>query len=157
MGKLITAQPTLDTDAYTAGDCLGGLLTFATPWTAGKRTLLLKDAFILDDAATPDEADVTLFLFADSDLAGTDDAAFAISQNQFTGGDLLIPDGINFTSYSDTPIGTNAGAKLAIKTGLDRLIQTDGKGNVYGQLVANGTPTFAADQLIIALILGEYS
>lgn len=154
--KIVYQTPTLDTDAYTAGDACGGLLTFDLGRAFSTDTVLLQRAELLDDAASPDSADVDLHLFTDPAMAVADDAAFTVSQADYLAGKYLGK--INFATadYAATAVGTNASAVLAVKDELARLIPlTNGK--VYGQLVCNATPTFAATQLHTLLHFAEYA
>lgn len=154
MNRIVTQQPTLDTSAYAAGDACGGLLTFNLGRDGTDKTVLLRKAELLDDAATPDEAEVVLHLFTESSVAGTDQAAFSVSQDEYLAGYYL--GSITFTTYAATVVGDNSGAKICIQDDLNMLIPLNG-GKVYGQLSCTGTPTFAADQLIVALHFGEYA
>lgn len=150
---ILGQTPTLDTDAYSAGDAVGGLLTF-NAGAIGSRTMILKRAELMDDAASPDSADMDLHLFSLSSMAVADDAAFSVSAANFLAGNYLGK--INFSSYSATVVGTNAAGVLSIQDNLDRLIPFQ-RGRVYGQLVCNGTPTFLATQLTVLLHFAEYA
>lgn len=151
--KILSATPTLDTNAYSAGDAAGGMLTFDFGRT-GFNTVLLKRAELLDDAAAPDSADMSLHLFTDPTLAVADQAAFSVTQDEYNDGMYL--GAIDFTSYAATPAGTNAAAVVAIRDAIDRLLPVT-NGKIYGQLVCNGTPTFAATQLHVLLHFAEYA
>jgi hypothetical protein len=150
---IVGQTPTLDTNAYSAGDACGGLLTFDLG-KVGARTVLLKRAELLDDASSPDSADMDLHLFTDATMVVADDAAFTVSAANFLAGKYLGK--INFATYAATVVGTEANAVLAIQNNIDRLIPLQ-QGKVYGQLVCTATPTFAAAQLTVLLHFAEYA
>lgn len=152
--KIVAQQPTLDTSAYAAGDCVGGLLTFDLG-KVGARTVHIANAYILDDNSSPDSADLDLHLFAVSSMVGTDQSPFVVTQANFLAGNWLGKINFPTANYAATPIGTNAAALLATVAANLRVPLRNGK--LYGQLVATATPTFAASQLIIALAIEEYA
>ena len=152
--KLLSAIPTLDTDAYTAGDACGELLTFDV---GPSRTCVIKKAEVLDDGASPVSAAMVLHIFNDGALAVADDAAFSVTQANFTAGKYIGSIAIGSSDYADTPLGDNASAKLASIADVDMFVPTV-QGKFYGQLVCTGTPTFAAaDELAVLLHVAEYA
>lgn len=151
--QVIYQQPTLSTSAHSAGDCVGGLLTFDYG-KVGQRTTVVKRAEILDDASSPDSAALELHLFSDSSFAGTTNEAFSLTQDEYESGDYF--GFISFSSYSATYVGTNAAAVISIQDNIDKLVNLR-QGKLYGQLVCTGTPTFAADQLVVLVHLAEYA
>lgn len=148
----ITAIPTIDGAAHTSGDAMGGMMTFDLG-SRGSKTFVLEGVEILDDASSPDSANLTLHLFTDPDMAKTDNAAFTVSQADYAAGKLLAS--IDMSSYAATPVGTNTAAVLAATHGLNRFITTL-SGKIYGQLVDNGGYTIADGQLVVGLHIGEY-
>ena len=150
--KVISVQPTITAGAYSAGDAVGGVMTFTCP---GSNTVLLKDLYLLDDDSSPDEADLDLYIFTDSDIAVADNAAFTISQAEFLAGSFIGR--VNFSTYIATPIGGEANATICEKIDQNILIPVS-NGKFYGQLIANGTPTFnAIDQLVLSALIAEYA
>lgn len=151
---VLSQNPTIDIDAYTAGDAVGGLLTFDLGGY-GARTINLHRAEILEDAASPVEGELELHLFTDSDIAVADDAAFSLTNTEYASGKYLGH--ITFSSYVATRAGGNAGAKVSIQDGLNRLLPLL-KGKIYGQLVCTGTPNYNADDdLTVLMHFAEYA
>jgi hypothetical protein len=154
--KIIAATPVLDTNIFAAGDALGGLLTFDLGRGSNIKTTMLKRAELLDDHASPVSADIDLHLFTDPAFVGTEQAAYSLTKAQYKSGNYLGP--INFVTYAATVAGTNAGALVAIRDALDRILPVGPKGKIYGQLVVRaGTPTFAAAQLDVLLHFADYA
>ena len=166
---ILSQKPTIKVGAYAAAKAVGGLLTFKFPRKgAGRRTVLLKEARILDNNGTPAEADLDLHLFGNPLMAVADDAAFrpaltwveSAVESSLTG-DSAIKESlyygkINFATYVESDLAT-AGSKIARVAAADLLLPVVG-GAVYGQLQANGTPTYAAaDQLIVIAHFAEYA
>ena len=74
--KTVTATPTIDTDAYTANDVVGGLMTFAISTEQGHRSGQIVSMLVTDDHDQKEP--YTLYIFtggAPTTIA--DDAAFA--------------------------------------------------------------------------------
>ena len=147
-----SAIPTIDGTAHSAGDAMGSVMTFDFG-AFGTRDVTLEGVEILDDAASPDSADLTLYLFTDSDVAVADNAAFTISQADYAAGKVQAT--TQLTSYAATPIGTNAAAVLASVHGINRFI-TLTSGKIYGQLVNNAGVTIAANQLVVQIHIADY-
>lgn len=145
--RVIVQQPVLTLDAYSAGDAVGGLLTFDFDY--GSAPVLLKRAEILDDNSSPAEAALMLELFTDPNMAGVDATTFSISQADYLAGKYIGP--ITFPTYIDTVAGDNPEAQISIQDSLDQVIPLI-NGKIYGQLVCVATPTFdAADELLVGL------
>lgn len=154
--KILGLKPTLDTNAYGAGDAVGGLLTFDFGRT-GLHTIVLKKAEILDDLASPDSADLVLHLFTDPAMAKTDNAAFTVSNADVLAGKYIGSVTFAAADYAATALGDQANAVLAVKDSLNMLIPLTNGGKIYGQLQAVGTPTFAATQLVVRGHFAEYA
>ena len=134
--KGIQQDPTVTAGAYSAGDAVGGLLTFtdATPGGNGVSGALLMSCVIADEAKQSIETD--LVLFSESFTPTADNAAFAPSD-----ADLLNCIGVvtvaDYAAFSASSVGTVANVGLPIKL-------TGAGGGLFGQLVTRGTPTYAA-------------
>jgi len=136
--KVIETALTIGTDAYTANDVVGGLITFnvANPGGGG----LIRWARVVDD--DNEKAELTLYLFDTSPTAILDDAAFAP-----TVADLKNYVGkVLFEAADYETINGNAVALIGHGVSTDYLnidfVTTDG--NIYGYLVCTGTPTYTA-------------
>lgn len=152
MGRIITQTPTVDTDAYTAGDAVGGLLTFNIGATRTSEAIL--QAELLDNNGTPVEAAMSLYLFTDPSMVIADDDPFTITLADYQLGKVLSK--IDFVDYEDFPVG-GATKKRSLQADLKNIVFPTG-GLIYGQLVCDGTPTFAgANSLTVALHMGEYA
>ena len=136
---LIELNPTIDTDAYQAGDVVGGLLTLP----CGPSTL--RQVKLVDN--DNEGAELSLYLFRGTPTSIADDAAFA---SAFTEADnrLLIDEPLVFSTYT-----TINNEKKSIKGG-----HADGAGlgiectpvdglNIYAYAVCTATPTYAALKL----------
>lgn len=150
--KILSQQPTISTSAYTAGDAVGGLLTFDFGNVSG--TFVIKDAFLLEDEATPQAAGMELHLFSDPALVGTDQSAYTKTQAQREAGEYFGK--LEFSSYAAARFRDNAGAQESVLTGQEMFVNIpDGK--LYGQLVTTGTPTYAtAADLVAGIHAVEY-
>ncbi|QPC81065.1 hypothetical protein G4Y79_15280 [Phototrophicus methaneseepsis] len=69
----LQVTPPIDTNAYTANDVVGGLLTFGNLESGGGGTI--RSAYIVDTHS--EGADLTLYLFRSKPSTINDDAAFA--------------------------------------------------------------------------------
>jgi hypothetical protein len=140
-GIRISVTPTVTAGAYTAGDAVGGLLTFAN---AGRLTGLggvIKDVLIIDDAGQ--DVELELWLFNATFTAMADNAAWAPSE-----ADLRKLVAI---------ISTSSGAWFAAGTPSAARIECSQRYDVtgtslFGQLVTRGAPTFAATDDVTVII-----
>lgn len=140
---MITARPkhvevalTVGTDAYTANDVMGGLLTFnvESPGNGG----FISRVKIVDD--DDEKAAVKLYLFDEVPTTIADDAAFAPAI-----ADLKSMIGVVAIAAADyTTVNGNAYAIKYLGTDtIDFETVEDGK-NLYGYLVCDATPTYTA-------------
>ena len=136
----VTVTP--DTDAYTAGDVVGGLLTFPV---MGRNMDggILQSAVIIDQDSVA--AEMTLYLFDAEPSTIADDAAFAPTVADLN---KLIR------------VVTFAAADYVTVNSLDYLVVDDingvlPKNQVYGYLVCGATPTFTNDITIRLMVLSE--
>ena len=134
--KQATVTPTIDTDAYSASDVVGGLLTFNVHSPSGVG--ILDNLRIVDD--DNEKAACKLYLFNDVPSTIADDAAFAP-----TVADLKKLIAIVSVAADDyTELNSNAVAFVNINENDAVMYSADGKGNLYGYLVCDATPTYAA-------------
>lgn len=132
-GISVSQTPTVTAGAYSAGDAVGGLLTFANAAPGTGLGGVIKDLVILDDAGQ--DAEMELWLFDQTFTAMADNAAWAPSE-----ADLR-----NLVAI----ISTSSGAWFAAGTPSAARVECSQRyecaaTSLFGQLVTRGTPTFAA-------------
>ena len=139
--KKIQVVPAFTGAAFSSGDGLGVKFTIPAAGLIGggggiicSAVLVSKIAFVAAD----------LFIF-DSDFTGVaDNAAFVLTVAD--AGKLV--GAVNFTA--GTAMGTPSVSQVAA---LNLSFQSNAGGNLYGQLVTRGTPTYTAGDLTINLIV----
>ena len=140
-GTTISQTPTITAGAYSAGDAVGGLLTFANAGRVSGGGGVIKTVTIIDDAGQ--DAELELWLFDRTFTAMSDNAAWAPSE-----ADLENHIGVISTEDSSQgwlAAGTPSTITIDVATGFD----LNGT-SLFGQLVTRGTPTYAAtDDLTI--------
>ena len=135
----VNKELTVDLDAYTAGDVVGGLLTFPVPAAIGGG--ILNSVMLIDEDS---EAEAySLYLFDDIPSTIADDAAFAPTiadlRKLVAKIDILSYVTVNSIDYCYVPDINQVFGQL----------QT---GNLYGYLVAVATPDYTnADALYLRL------
>jgi hypothetical protein len=140
-GNRISLSPTVSTSAYTAGDAVGGLLTFSSAARASGDGGVIKDVLIIDDAGQ--DAEMELWLFNSTFTAMSDNAAWAPSE-----ADLRKLVAIISTSGGAWfGAGTPSVARVECNQRYD-LTAT----SMFGQLVTRGTPTFAATDDVTVIV-----
>ena len=140
-GESITQTPTVTAGAYSAGDAVGGLLTFANAALVSTGGGIIKQVLIIDDAGQ--DAEMELWLFNATFTAMADNAPWAPSQADLRKlvGIVTTVDGSWFAA------GTPSVARI-LDVGRYDLAGT----SLFGQLVARGTPTFAATDDVSVII-----
>ena len=130
----IDVTPTIGTDAYTDGDVIGGLLTFAIPGANGSG--IINRVVLVDDGNQDEPLD--LFLFDDTPATIADDAAYAP-----TAADHAKI--IGKVSIAAADYWSENSLSVAEKNDLNHTFEANAQSNIYGYLVANGgTPDYAA-------------
>ena len=132
----VAVTPTLQIlGAYSAGDVVGGLLTFAIPgankqgWLTGIR--------IADD--DDEKAAGTLYVFNDAPTAIADADAFAAGTLDADLDKLLLVKAVAAGDY--TTLNNNAYVHFRE---LNQLFKANDKGNLYAYFVCTATPTYTA-------------
>lgn len=136
--RFIDLSPTItvDTDAYTAGDVVGGLLTMPIKAAAGGG--ILNSVLLVDGDGVG--ADLTLYVFRAAPTSFADDAAFAPTAADLQALVAIVKLGTS-TSINSTSVYHVPDVNQAFRA--DAL---------YGYLVAAGTPTYTnADALSLRL------
>ncbi len=137
----ISQTPTVTAGAYSAGDAVGGLLTFALAGRADSNSGVIKSVIILDDAGQ--DAATELWLFNATFTAIADNDAWDISQADLRKLVAIIStsDGNYFAS------GTESAARVEVSQGYN-LAGT----SMFGQLVTRGTPTYSATDDVTVIV-----
>lgn len=142
--RVVQATPTVSASPdYSAGDHVGGLLTFTSALPSVQNTGTLLNASILDKAAVGPAVD--LFIFDRSVTVGTDNAASAVSD-----ADMAYCLGvISFSAGHFVAPGT--ANKFATRlAGLG--VTSNTSGNLYGMLIATAAINLAAtDDIVVSL------
>ena len=128
----ITKALTISTSAYTAGDVVGGLLTFDV--SGAPEGSLITRALLVDD--DNEKAELTLYLFNASPTAIDDAAPFAPVVADLK---KLITK-VTFAVADYVTVNSNA---YALKEDLNDMIPAN-TGSIYGYLVCTATPTYTA-------------
>lgn len=140
-GITISQTPTVTAGAYSAGDAVGGLLTFANASRESGAGGVITDLLILDDAGQ--DAEMELWLFSETFTAMSDNAAWAPSEADLRKLVAIVStaDGVWFAA------GTPSAARVECSQRYDCAATS-----LFGQLVTRGTPTFAATDNITVVM-----
>lgn len=141
--KTVQVTPVVDTNAYTAGDCVGGKLTFPDIVRPIVYSGEVRSVTVTDIGA--DQAGLNLVLFnADpSSSTFTNNAACAIADADLSKVVCVVPITTHYV-FADN------GASTAVYVGC--AFQLDNATTLYGVLVATGTPTLdSASALTVKL------
>lgn len=132
-GITISQTPTVTAGAYSAGDAVGGLLTFANAARFTGAGGILTDVLIVDDAGQ--DVEMELWLFKETFTAISDNDAWAPSEADLE----------NLVAVVNTADDTWRAAGTPSIVHHECTIRYDLTGtSLFGQLVTRGTPTFAA-------------
>lgn len=135
----VSATPTLDTNAYAAGDRLGSLMTISHGNAEGK-PITLQTLTVLDKADQGTAFDV-LFFDAQPTIASNDNAALDIS-------DAEMDKCIGIVSVAGADFADCGGARVASVRSVGLALKpAAGATAIYALLVARGTPTYTASSL----------
>jgi len=143
-GVTILQTPTVSsTGAHTAGNNVGGLLTFANAARVSGGGGVIKDVLIIDDAGQ--DAELELWLFDTTFTAGSGQAAWAPTEAQLH---TLI------TVVKSTDGAWIAGGTPSVcPIEVSRRYDCTGT-SLFGRLVTRGTPTFtASDDVTVRIML----
>lgn len=144
--RIVSATPTLDTNAYGSGDLVGTKMTFdLSAFRAAGGNVVLESVLIRDLAKQSANLDLVLFSSDPTASTLTDNAAFDPHDTDLAAVVAVIPI-TTHNAYNDN--GISYARNLAIPLNLD---VTDASLNLYGVLVARATPTYAASDLRVNL------
>jgi len=136
----ISQTPTVSTSpAYTAGDAVGGLLTFANAVRESGSSGVLMSVVVID--ASQQRPSLELVLFDRTFTASTDNAVFDPTDADLANCIGVVAIG-SWSNFSDNSVATVSGVSLPIVLNGTSL---------FGQLLTRGTPTFVATSDISVL------
>lgn len=125
-GFSIVTQPTVTSGAYSAGDIMGGLLTFTTGMKAN-RPLIINEVTVMFKSAVTPSLNFVLLTDSPTSTTTTDNAAYSLN----TADAFKVRKTIAVSTFYDhgTPNEYSTGAiNLIMRPGLD-------SSNVYGLLI----------------------
>lgn len=145
-GVNVSVSPTVTAGAYSAGDVVGGLLTFANASRNAGEGGVVKNIMVIDDAGQ--DAELELWLFKDTISGIADNEAFAPPESDLR--NLVV---IASTEDGDWfECGTPSVARVEVSQRYETVDTS-----LYGYLITRGTPTFVAtdDVTVIVSILQD--
>jgi hypothetical protein len=133
----IQVTPTISTSAYTSGDCIGGLMTFANAARISGGSGIIQSILVLDKTQAQRAAMDLLFFDRSVTVAG-DNAAVAMSDADMAYCLGVVPIGPYNTAWPGTPANS---ISTLINVGLPFVLNgTD----LFVQAVVRATPTYVA-------------
>ncbi len=133
-GTTISATPTVTAGAYSAGDAVGGVMTFANAVRYNGRSAVLNSVTITDKSKAA--AELELWLFSATITEAGDNAPFTISDAELATCVGVVPIvAANYFAAADNEVACVRSVGLEFKCAATTL---------YGQLKCLGTPTFAS-------------
>ena len=144
-GDTLTQTPTITAGAYSAGDNVGDLLTFANAALIAGGGGVIKQVEIIDDAGQ--DAKLELWLFDQTFTPGNDNDAWSAVEAE-------LHNEVTIISTEDSTRGyLSAGTPSVCSIEVARRYDCIGT-SLFGRLVTRGTPTFVAtDDLTIKISL----
>jgi len=141
--KVCSSTPTITTSAYTAKDAVGGLLTFTDAGRGVHGSGVVHAVTIIDKDA--ESAELVLVLFNQSFTPTADNAAFDPSDADLAKciGKVKVA-ATDYQAFNDNGIGQVRNVGLPFQAVAD--------GNLYGQLMCTGTPTYTGTSDLIVMI-----
>lgn len=142
----LAVTPTVSTSpAYTAKDAVGGLMTFANAARVSGGSIRLDAVQIVDKAQQ--QKDLELVLFDRTLTAPTDNSVFAPTDSELATLVAAIPIPAGFYSdYSSNSVADVPVGRSIVLNGTD----------LFGVLVARGTPTFVATtDIVVTLTISQ--
>lgn len=149
--EVISVTPTLDTNAYASGDRLGSIMEFSNILKVSPGKTVLVNVTLLDKAKQ--SSALSLYLFnALPTVVSADNAPLDIS-------DTEMQKCIGVVSFAGSDYKTqNAGSSFAQLSQSPNLVlknSDDESKSIWGLLVSDGSPTYAATSLIVSLHVME--
>ena len=133
--KVIDAQVVagIDTNAYTANDVVGGLLTFNV--TSPSNVGVINKLVIADDDNEKAAGSLFLFNAAPTSIANNAAGALAIAD---------LKKIVSVIAVAADDYVTINGNAYAVIDDINDVYKADGKGCLYGYFICSGTPTYTA-------------
>lgn len=152
----VTATPTVSTSpAYTAGDQVGGVMTFTSAAIATGRGGQIVNAYLIDKGKQKATLELWLFL-ASPTLVNSDNGAFDITDSNLV---TATPIGvIDFSSGDYRDSGSNSFCQGEQSGGPVNIpFVTTSTANLFGVFVTRGTPTYASTtDLVVGLTVTQF-
>jgi hypothetical protein len=145
-GISISQTPTITAGAYSAKDCVGGLLTFANATRVTGGSAVLNTVLIIDN--DDEKAGLELWLFNANPTVAADNAAMTFSDANMLKFIGMVP--IPTADYGSL---ANNGAATVRGVGLEFASAST---SIYGQLKCTGTPTYTATSDLTVVLAIEY-
>lgn len=140
-GDTIAQTPTVTAGAYSANDCVGGVLTFANAARTSGEGGFITDVMIVDDAGQ--DVALELWLFDQTFTSPGDNAAWAATEAELH----------NLVAIYSTDDGQWRAAGTPSVCHLKEVARFQAAAtSLFGQLVTRGTPTFAATDDVTVMI-----
>lgn len=141
----ISQTPTIDTSAHTAGDAVGGKLTFAGAVRKSGGTGIIESVTLTD--LTTQAAAIKLVLFNQDFTATT-------TNNPMDVGDSDLVNMIGIIPIASADYTTFADNCAACVRSVGLRFTASGSTSIYGQLVTSGTPTYTtSSDLKISIVI----
>ena len=149
--RTVTVTPTIDTNAYSANDQVGGLQTLTAAAGRKDRGVTLQNVIILDKAAQ--SAEITIFFFdTEPTIASSNNATLNISDAEM----LKCIGHVTVTAddYATTSANAIACAKpVSVCVGLR---SSNSEGTLYAVAKTSGTPTYgSASDLVFTYVFEQ--
>jgi hypothetical protein len=135
-GITISPAITVDTAAYTAGDCIGGKLTLTNAVGSSGGTGVWQDVCIIDDGEIEPAMDIIIFNSDPTAATLTDQAAAVFSTDVSK---IIAHKRINSSDYATT-LGGSSVANVSVNLG----VQASGSANLYACLIDTSGNDFVA-------------
>jgi len=133
---VVTPTITVDTNAFTSGDSIGGKITLTNAMEVSGGSAILDQITLIDRANQKPVCEIFIFESDPSAATITNNAAFVFSTD-----DTLVIARIVLASGDWTT--TNSKGVACVKN-IGALVKAVGSKNLYAAIVTTSTPTFVA-------------
>jgi len=148
----ISATPAITLTPYTAGDQVGGVMTFTNATLALGRSGYVRNVLIVDKSKV--KAPFTMWLFTlTPTLVSTDNAPFDMLDASLDTALLIGHVDFLTADYRDTASGSACTGRF-VGGDIEMPFVTTTTANIFGVLVTSGTPTFTS---VSDLVVNFYS
>lgn len=143
--KLVKYPLTTTAGAYTAGDNVGGKMSFEV-LNDKKKTAILQSVLVKDGANQKASGEILIF-DSNPTVTATDNSAFAYGTGAY---DKLIAR----VAVASTDYVTTDSKAEAQKMGLGIIIEGDSTTTLYAVFNTQGTPTYGASSSVVSIVFG---